>query len=448
MGRSTFAGNTREGLATPWGAHSECGVLTQARLQAYGYAIAIVYMTTLVHFYRVGAWILDITGSPHYTEFTPFWVAAVQAVHGEAASLSSPAEFIQIQNALLGAQQALYFWGYPPTYLLVLAPLGVLPYHTAFLSYEVVTLLGLIIVVCLIVRQSPAAVALVLASPYTLWNFLAGANGFLTASLMGASLLLLERRPVLSGAFLGCLTYKPHFGILFPVALLASKQWRVIASAVTTTVILGGASIIAFGTELWAALPAAINLDASLSLGAEPDSKWGYFQTAYGLARTLHSGAGPAWFGQAITTMGLIATVCAVWRSPVRHELKAATVSAAALIATPYAFSYDLAAIAIPVAFLAKDQIRHGVLRGEQIMLIGLFVAVLALLVIFRDPPDGIPFGSIPIGIFAVFVILGMVLRRVFCCAEPLSHSLQARSCDWSFWRLNFGRSRKVGPRG
>ena len=66
-----------------------------------------------------------------------------EAVHGKAALLSGPAEFIQIQNELLGKEQAFYFWGYPPTYLLVLAPLGVLSYRTAFLSYEVVTLLGL-----------------------------------------------------------------------------------------------------------------------------------------------------------------------------------------------------------------------------------------------------------------------------------------------------------------
>jgi arabinofuranan 3-O-arabinosyltransferase len=397
------------------------GIFAAWRLRAYGYGITIVYAYVLIHLYRVGAWIVDTEGYPHYTEFTPFWVAAVQAVHGKAALLSGPAEFIQIQNELLGKEQAFYFWGYPPTYLLVLAPLGVLSYRTAFLSYEVVTLLGLIIVVCFIVRRS-AAVALVLASPYTVWNFLAGANGFLTASLLGASLLLLERRPVLAGVFLGCLTYKPHFGILFPVALLASKQWRVIASAAATTVVLVGASMIAFGTDLWSALPAEINLDAGLSLGADPDGKWGYFQTVYGLARTLRSGAGPAWFAQAITTIGVIATVWVVWRSPVRYELKAATLSAAALIATPYAFSYDMAAIAIPIAFLAKDQMSFGLLRGEQTMLIGLFTLVLALLAVFRDPPDGIPFGSLPIGPVVVIALLAIVLRRALSHApEPVS---------------------------
>ena len=66
------------------------------------------------------------------------------------------------------------------------------------------TLLGLIVVVYLIIRRRPA-IALVLASPFTAWNFLAAQNGFLTGSLLGPSLLFLESRPVLAGVFIGCL---------------------------------------------------------------------------------------------------------------------------------------------------------------------------------------------------------------------------------------------------
>jgi len=44
-------------------------------------------------------------------------------------------------------------------------------------------------------------------------------------SPFGASLLLLERRPVLAGCFIGLLSFKPQCGLLLPVALLASSQW-------------------------------------------------------------------------------------------------------------------------------------------------------------------------------------------------------------------------------
>jgi hypothetical protein len=95
--------------------------------------------------------------------------------------------------------------------------------------------------------------------------------------------------------------------------------------------------------------------------------------------------------------------------------MKAATLSAATLIATPYAFAYDLAAIAIPIAFLARDQIRCGLLWGEQTILLALFGSVLAVLVIFADRPGGTTFGSVPLGPVVMIALLGVTLRRAFC---------------------------------
>jgi hypothetical protein len=131
-------------------------------------------------------------------------------LRGNAALICEPAEFIRVQSALLRPRDFFYpNWPYPPTFLLVLAPIGALPYVDAFVVWDMATLLGCIVVVYVIVRRRPA-IALVLASPYTLWNFFAGQNGFLTTSLIGTSLLSLERRPVLAGAFVGCLTHKPQ----------------------------------------------------------------------------------------------------------------------------------------------------------------------------------------------------------------------------------------------
>jgi hypothetical protein len=125
-------------------------------------------------------------------------VAGIEVLRGKAALIYEPGEFIRIRSALLGPRDFFYpNWPYPPTFLLILAPFGALPYLYAFVSWGVVTLLGCITVVLLIARQRPA-IGLLLASPYTLWNFLAGQNGFLTASVLGASLLCLERRPVLA----------------------------------------------------------------------------------------------------------------------------------------------------------------------------------------------------------------------------------------------------------
>src|SRR5438128_2495203 len=187
------------------------GIFAAWRLRAYSCGVAVVYSVVFIHVFRGGGWIVSGTGAPLYTDYTTAWVAGVQALHGNVAALYDPAEFLQIQTALLGSQDLLYpNWPYPPTFPLIMAPFALLPYLWAFVAWNIVTLAGCICVVYLIVRRSPA-MALVLASPFTAWNILAGQTGFLTASLLGAALLFLEHQPVLAGAFIGCLTYKPQF---------------------------------------------------------------------------------------------------------------------------------------------------------------------------------------------------------------------------------------------
>jgi arabinofuranan 3-O-arabinosyltransferase len=224
-------------------------------------------------------------------------------------------------------------------------------------------------------------------------------------------LLLLERRPVLAGLFIGCLSYKPQFGILLPVALAASNQWRAFASATATTVLLVGASIAAFGAGAWLAFPRELLAQNSAILLFDSDKapipNLG-LQTIYGLIRALHLGAPMAWLAQGAAAAGIVVIVWLVWRSPVRYSLKAATLSAAILLATPYAYAYDMAVTAISLAFLATDQLSRGLLRGEQTTMIALFAASVVILV---------SFGSAPLGPVVMMTLLVLVLRR-----------------DWSWW--------------
>ena len=398
-------------------------LLTPARLQLYGYAAAAIYTAFLLSAYHARAWIVGPNGEPIYTDFACAWIAAIQALNGQIASLYDPAKFVEMQAAFVGSSPELYpNWPYPPTFLLILAPFAALPYLSAFIVWDLATLFGCTAVVGAITRQ-PAAIALVLAWPFTAWNFLASQNGFLTAALFGASLLFLERRPVLSGVFIGCLTYKPQFGVLIPVALVAAKQWRTIATAGITALLLAAVSAAAFGVGAWTAFPRELAAQMQLNLFADPDSNWGKLQSVYGVIRSLHGSAALAWLLQGGITVGAALTIWFVWRSPVRFALKAATLLAAALIASPYAFAYDMAALVIPAAFFARDQVSDGVLKGEQALLVGLFAAALALLILLGDRPGSVTFGSTPIGTVVTLALLGLILRRVF--ADGRYHSRQ-----------------------
>lgn len=111
------------------------GIFSGWRLQAYGYALAAIYAGLLLHFYLAGAWIADRAGMPVYSDFTDAWVAGIEALHGKAALLYEPGEFIRMRSALLGPKEFFYpNWPYPPTFLLVLAPLGALRHFDAFIG--------------------------------------------------------------------------------------------------------------------------------------------------------------------------------------------------------------------------------------------------------------------------------------------------------------------------
>lgn len=410
------------------------GFFEEARLQAYGYTLAIIYAVFFIDFYRFGAWIVDHTGTPIYTDFSTIWVAGSAALHGKAARLYDSTQFLKLQTTLLGHRKFLYpNWPYPPTFLLIAAPIGALSYFYAFLAWDGITLVALLVVVYLIVRRLPA-IAVVLTSPFTAWNFFGGQNGFLTGFLLGAALLCLERQPVLAGVFIGCLTYKPQFGILFPVVLVAARQWCVIVSAALTMAVLAALSIAAFGAAPWELLPHSLIVQQQVVLfagGHGVGADWGRLQTIYGLVRDFRGGGVLAMSLQAASALGLATIVWHIWRSPARHALKAATLSAAALIATPYAFSYDMAALAIPVAFLASDQLRHGPLRGEQAIVLAMFGMVVAALFGFGDSPGRLNFGSVPLGPLIAIALLVLILRRILHSTE----SPPGRNCfrSWVF---------------
>jgi arabinofuranan 3-O-arabinosyltransferase len=388
--------------------------------EACGYSLAITYAVLLFYFYRAGVWLVDSDGRPTLNDFTAFWIAGTQALHGEVGSVYDPDRFQAIQAGLVGPVHPPLYPNcpYPPTFFLILAPLATLPYLTAFFTWQVVTLLALLTVVFVTVRRR-AIIAAVLASPLTAWNFFEGQSGFLTAALVGAALLALERWPIFAGVLIGCLTFKPQLGVFFPVALIAARQWRIFATATATAATLAAGSILAFGIGPWEALPREVLIRMrDYLLSDNPWAvTWMYFQTIYGLVRALHGTAALAWLAQSCATTAVAVIVWLVWRFPVRYPLKAAILSAVLLIGTPYGFAYDMTGIVIPLAFLVRDQMRFGVLRGELIFLIGLYGAAFCIL---------LSLGFSPVGPIMIIVLVGVILRRILRVPLPGSRWIES----------------------
>jgi hypothetical protein len=219
--------------------------------------------------------------------------------------------------------------------------------------------------------------------------------------------------------FIGCLSYKPQFGMLFPVALAAGNHWRAFASAAVTVALLVGVTIAALGTDVWTAFPRGLGAHSVLVLSADPGNEpillAGRLQTVYGTIRTLHGGLSLALLAQGATITGLAVIMWLLWRTPARYALKAATLSTAALMATPWASACDMAAVVVPIAFLAKDQMECGLMRGEQTCMIALFGASVLILV---------SLGGAPIGAFLMATLLVVILRRAILLPSHRAGSL------------------------
>jgi hypothetical protein len=350
-------------------------------------------------------WIFDENGLGIPTDFVNVWSAGRLVLDGHPALAYDWDIQKEVQVAVLGQSYPGNFaWHYPPPFLFVASMLAHFPYGVAFLGWAAVSFLPYLAAMRAIVGRS-FGFLLAAAFPVVFTNTLVGQNGFLTASLIGGTLVLMPRRPVLSGICLGLLSYKPQYGLLFPLVLIAASQWRVFFTAGLVAALLAAVSWLAFGTESWQAFVHWLPMfnQAFLVEGRAP---WGKLQSVFGLTRYFGGPESLAWTLQWILSATVAVLLVLVWRSrEVRHELKAAALAVGALLVTPYLFLYDEMVLAIAVAFLVRIGLDDGFERHE-LPALGL-VAVLLMMFSLLGAPTG--FG-------ATLVVAALIARRVGPC--------------------------------
>ncbi|HTW33633.1 MAG TPA: glycosyltransferase family 87 protein [Rhizomicrobium sp.] len=357
----------------------------------FGYAISLSALFTR------HVWILDAQGRPNVGDFLAFWSAGHLALNGAAVSAYDPhlqhlAEAAATGHGFDGALE----WPYPPLFFFVVAVLASLPYAGAFVAWCVATLALYAGVTAKIAAKGSAAVV-ACAAPAVLATLMAGQNGLLTASLIGLSLLLIEKRPALGGLVLGLLSYKPQFGILFPLALAAGGYWRSFAWAGAAALVSNGLAAFVFGAGTVDGFFHAMGVTGDMRV-AHAGMGWNKLQSVYGLLRALHCPGVAAWAAQACASAAVAVGVVASWRSRIAYALKAAILAAAIPLATPYILVYDLPMLSVAVAFL----FRHRNFDGVEIVLLGVTIPCVFAL----------PWLPIPSAFFASLAVGAIVARR------------------------------------
>ena len=364
------------------------------------FVLAVVNVVFFPAGYSAHWWIVDAQGLGIPTDFVNVWSAGRLVNDGTPALAYDWDIQKQVQLAVLGQGFPGHFaWHYPPPFLFVAAALATLPYGLAYAGWAALSLVPYLLAMRAIVG-TPLGWLLALAFPVVLTNALVGQNGFLTAALIGGFLVLLPARPVLAGICLGLLSYKPQYGLLFPLALIAASQWRAFASAAATALALATLAWLAFGTESWQAFVHWLPMfsQAFLTEGRAP---WGKMQSLFALVRYCGGTEPLAWALQWTLTAAVAVAVALLWRSRRRYALKAAGLAAATLLVTPYLFLYDLMVLAVAVGFLVRLGLAHGFARYELAVL-GLAAA---LLIIY-------PLLGAPTGLAATLLVCALIARR------------------------------------
>jgi hypothetical protein len=372
--------------------------------------LIIAYAAFLGAAYAQGVWLVDAQGRGIATDFVNVWAAGHLTLDGHPELAYDWVAHKDTEVAAVGQPFEKYFgWHYPPPFLAIAALLALVPHNAAFVLWMAITLPAYAATVRSIVGDRIGWLV-ALAFPGVLWNIAVGQNGFLSAALLGSALLFMPGRPLLAGIFLGLLVYKPQFGLLFPLVFAVAGYWRVFASAaaVATAVLL--ASWLAFGSVAWEAFFASVPLTNALVLdGGLAD--WAKLQSLFGFVRALGGSASQAWAAQIALAVAAALACCALWRSSRPFELKAAALATGALLATPYLYIYDLAVLAVPIAFLVRLALRDGFRPYEPAAIAGAGLLVLVY-----------PVAPVPSGLIATALVALLIARRVVSpAAQPVT---------------------------
>ena len=366
-------------------------------------ALVVAHAVFLAAAYVDGIWLVAPDGSGLPSDFINVWAAGRMALAGHAAAAyDGPAHKLVEESAVGHPFNGYYGWPYPPTFLFAAAAVSLLPYVSAFVFWVFSTFLAYLAAIRAIIGDR-VGYLLAPAFPAVLSNFIVGQNGFLSASLIGGTLVLMERRPICAGVLLGLLTYKPHLGLLFPIALMAGGRWRVFVTSGIVTALIAAASWAAFGSDSWRAFLPGIGHTSQILL-SHGLADWSKLQTAFGLIRTLGGSETLGWTVQIVVALIAAVAIVILWRSDAAYEIKAAALGTGTLLATPYLFIYDLAALAVPLAFLFRLGRARGFLAYE---VVGIGLACLLILMFM------FPFVKAPVGFGAVLVVAALIARRV-----------------------------------
>jgi hypothetical protein len=328
-------------------------------------------------------------------DFTQFWSYSRLAAAGTpaAAYVLHPHQTID------------HVFAYPPIVMLLCRPLAGLPYVPAMLVWCGLGIALFTFTLSRLVGWEMAALV-ALGTPSAAFNNFLQQNGYYTAALLGAGLMLLERWPAAAGIVLGMLWCKPQLGILLLPALIAGRYWRTLVAVALTALTLTTASAILYGLDAWIGYFSHMVALSRLIASTAAEGRWIWsMPTVFAMMRLISASAPAAYALQGISAVCAAVAVTLLWRGRGSIAIKSAGLVTATFLATSYAWAYDELALTFAAVWLANDAVKTGFRPWEK-------SCVLVLLTLPALSMISVKLSILQIAPILLWLALAVLMRR------------------------------------
>jgi glycosyl transferase family 87 len=341
-------------------------LLTQRRLRFWGVALLVLGWGVHIHTMSTPG-LIDRAGRFKGSDYTQFYVMGSLAREGRLDALYDPAAHLDEGRARIDPALALYsaYPDYGPQVAVAFAPLATLSYPVSLALFLLASAICYACSVWLVWRECDAlrghgrlVTVLAAASPLFLTVVRYGqASAFALLALSLAFVGFRRGRLTLAGFAIGCLAWKPQLGIVIAVALLAARQWRVIAGALlalaaqlaVALAFAGPAVVGRYVVELWRLVlnPSLVEIYAS-----EVHSIRGFVQLLVPFAPVV----------TVCSALGLLVALGVAirsWSSSGPVAIRWALLIVLTVLASPHLLTYDLLLLTLPLLLCADWALQH-----------------------------------------------------------------------------------------
>jgi hypothetical protein len=344
-----------------------------------------------------------------YGDFRALWSYAVALTDHAPAELYNSG-LLHVRQVALGVNASgTNPFPYPPTFMLLIWPLSLLPCDVAFVVWIAGTMALFLWAIWGTCSRSPACLLLAVVAPASATAIAGGQSGFLAAALIVTGLRLAPGHPVISGVMIGLLSFKPQLGLLVPVGFAAAGLWPAFAASCAA---IAGLSLIATGIFGWQVWPAWVSI-----LPAYNDA-FDHAATVLKIRPTVMANLGmlgcPVPIARAVQALVSVVVTVIIWRCFRRDpdRLAVAALLVGTFLATPHAFVYDLPMVtAALVLFIEARLITTAAFTVWEVMVLVQATIFPVLMVLARI--------QFPVSAVCLVLVFAMIVR---CQGPELDH--------------------------